>query len=58
MMYLCQLVILIKNKTKFKCTNFLCEEYDKEYEADVIAAQNIAAREPMKEKRATAKINF
>jgi IS605 OrfB family transposase len=39
-----------EDKTKFSCTNFLCIEHNKEKIADIIAAENIANKEPIPDK--------
>jgi IS605 OrfB family transposase len=34
-----------KDKTKFRCINFLCDDFDKERDADIVGAYNICYKE-------------
>ena len=44
-----------KDKTKFRCVNFLCEEFDKEKDADIVGSYNICHKEGLKVKSKSKK---
>lgn len=44
-----------KDKTKFRCINNFCEDFDKEKDADIVAAFNITHSEESKKRRLTKK---